>query len=76
VHFSILSFFPPPKQIWVYPSTLPGNIIQALAQVRMENPLILTDVDEIERGVNGDLASALLEMLDLVQNNINGVLEN
>ena len=34
-----------------------------------ENPLILIDeVDKIGRGINGDPASALLEMLDPEQN--------
>jgi len=49
---------------------LPGKIIQALKRVGTENPLVLIDeVDKIGRGVNGDPASALLEMLDPEQNN-------
>jgi Lon-like ATP-dependent protease len=43
-------------------SALPGKIIQAL---KTENPLVLIDeVDKIGRGIIGDPASALLEMLD------------
>jgi Lon-like ATP-dependent protease len=35
----------------------------------VENPLVLIDeVDKIGRGINGDPASALLEMLDPEQN--------
>ena len=49
---------------------LPGKIIQALKRVETENPLVLIDeVDKIGRGINGDPASALLEMLDPEQNN-------
>ncbi len=45
-------------------SALPGKIIQALKRVGTENPLVLIDeVDKIGRGINGDPASALLEML-------------
>ncbi len=48
---------------------MPGKIIQALKKVQTENPLILIDeVDKIGRGINGDPASALLEMLDPEQN--------
>ena len=51
-------------------SALPGKIIQALKRVGTENPLVLIDeVDKIGRGINGDPASALLEMLDPEQNN-------
>lgn len=49
---------------------LPGKIIQALKRVGVENPLVLIDeVDKIGKGINGDPASALLEMLDPEQNN-------
>ena len=52
-------------------SALPGKTIQALKRVETENPLALIDeVDKIERGNNGDPASALLEMLDPEQNNM------
>ncbi|KAJ6600871.1 Lon protease C-terminal proteolytic domain-containing protein [Mycena sp. CBHHK59/15] len=48
----------------------PGEDIQALKRVGTENPLVLIDeVDKIGRGINGDPASALLEMLDPEQNN-------
>lgn len=54
----------------LYPySALPSKIIQALKRVGVENPLVLIDeVDKIGRGINGDPASALLEMLDPEQN--------
>ncbi|KAJ7716972.1 Lon protease C-terminal proteolytic domain-containing protein [Mycena maculata] len=53
-----------------YIGALPGKIIQALKRVGTENPLVLIDeVDKIGRGINGDPASALLEMLDPEQNN-------
>ncbi|KAJ7365796.1 Lon protease mitochondrial [Desmophyllum pertusum] len=46
-----------------------GKIIQCLKKTRTENPLILIDeVDKIGRGVQGDPASALLELLDPEQN--------
>lgn len=52
-----------------YVGAMPGKIIQALKKVQTENPLILIDeVDKIGRGINGDPASALLEMLDPEQN--------
>jgi Lon-like ATP-dependent protease len=54
---------------------LPGKIIQALKRVGTENPLVLIDeMDKIGRGINGDPASALLEMLDPEQ--INGFLDH
>ncbi|KAG2018529.1 ATP-dependent protease La, variant 3 [Coprinopsis cinerea AmutBmut pab1-1] len=52
-----------------YVGALPGKIIQTLKRLSTENPLILIDeIDKIGRGVNGDPASALLEMLDPEQN--------
>ncbi|KAG5634107.1 hypothetical protein H0H81_003390, partial [Sphagnurus paluster] len=49
---------------------LPCKIIQALKRVGTENPLVpIDEVDKIGRGINGDPASALLEMLDPEQNN-------
>ena len=49
---------------------LPGKIIQPLKCVGTENPLVLIDkMDKIGRCINGDPASALLEMLDPEQNN-------
>ncbi|TFK27853.1 ATP-dependent protease La [Coprinopsis marcescibilis] len=52
-----------------YVGALPGKIIQSLKRVETENPLVLIDeIDKIGRGINGDPASALLEMLDPEQN--------
>lgn len=52
-----------------YVGAMPGKIIQCLKKTRTENPLILIDeVDKIGRGVQGDPASALLELLDPEQN--------
>lgn len=58
------------RRVLIRYSALPGKIIQALKRVGTENPLVLIDeVDKIGRGINGDPASALLEMLDPEQNN-------
>ena len=52
-----------------YVGAMPGKIIQCLKKVQTENPLVLIDeVDKIGRGIQGDPASALLEMLDPEQN--------
>ena len=52
-----------------YIGAMPGKVIQCLKKVQTENPLILIDeVDKIGRGVQGDPASALLEVLDPEQN--------
>ncbi|XP_046838988.1 lon protease homolog, mitochondrial-like [Xenia sp. Carnegie-2017] len=52
-----------------YIGAMPGKIIQCLKKVKSENPLILIDeIDKIGRGVQGDPASALLELLDPEQN--------
>ena len=52
-----------------YVGAMPGKIIQCLKKVQTENPLILIDeVDKIGRGIQGDPASALLELLDPEQN--------
>ena len=65
--------FPPSslnKKFLTLRGALPGKITQALKRVETENPLVLIDeVDKIGRGINGDSASALLEMLDPEQNN-------
>lgn len=48
---------------------MPGKVIQALKTVQSTNPLILIDeVDKLGRGLQGDPASALLELLDPNQN--------
>lgn len=52
-----------------YVGAMPGKIIQCLKKTQSENPLILIDeVDKISRGVQGDPASSLLELLDPEQN--------
>ena len=52
-----------------YIGAMPGKVIQCLKKVGTENPLILIDeVDKIGRGVQGDPAYALLEVLDPEQN--------
>ncbi|KAF9440471.1 ATP-dependent protease La, partial [Macrolepiota fuliginosa MF-IS2] len=52
-----------------YVGALPRKIIQALKRIGTENPLVLiNEVDKIGHGINGDPASALLEMLDPEQN--------
>jgi Lon-like ATP-dependent protease len=48
---------------------MPGKIVQALKRVQVQNFLCLIDeIDKLNRGINGDPASALLEMLDPEQN--------
>lgn len=52
-----------------YVGAMPGKIVQCLKKTKTENPLILMDeVDKIGRGIQGDPASALLELLDPEQN--------
>jgi Lon-like ATP-dependent protease len=52
-----------------YVGALPGKVVQALKRVGTGNPVVLIDeVDKVGRGVQGDPASALLEMLDPEQN--------
>ncbi len=52
-----------------YIGSLPGKIIQKMAQVEVVNPLFLLDeVDKMGMDFRGDPASALLEVLDPEQN--------
>jgi ATP-dependent Lon protease len=52
-----------------YIGSMPGKLIQCLKQVAVENPVILIDeIDKMSRGIHGDPASALLEVLDPQQN--------
>ena len=52
-----------------YVGSMPGRVIQALKQVKTNNPLILLDeVDKMGGDFRGDPASAMLEVLDPEQN--------
>jgi Lon-like ATP-dependent protease len=52
-----------------YVGAMPGKAIQCLKKTQTSNPLIVIDeVDKIGRGIQGDPASALLELLDPEQN--------
>ena len=52
-----------------YVGAYPGRIIEALKTTNSSNPVILIDeVDKMEKGPQGDPASALLEVLDKSQN--------
>ncbi len=52
-----------------YIASMPGRIINALTQVKVKNPLMLLDeIDKMTANVQGDPASALLEVLDPEQN--------
>jgi len=52
-----------------YVGAMPGKVIQAMKQVQSSNPLVLIDeIDKLGRGLQGDPASALLELLDPNQN--------
>ncbi|XP_026333399.1 lon protease homolog, mitochondrial isoform X2 [Hyposmocoma kahamanoa] len=52
-----------------YVGAMPGKLVQCLKKTGTENPLVLIDeVDKIGKGVHGDPASALLELLDPEQN--------
>jgi ATP-dependent Lon protease len=52
-----------------YIGALPGKLIQAMQRTKTSNPVIMLDeIDKIGKGVQGDPASALLEVLDPEQN--------
>ncbi len=52
-----------------YIGSMPGRIINALIQAKVNNPLMLLDeLDKVARDAHGDPASALLEVLDPEQN--------
>jgi len=54
-----------------YIGAMPGKPIQCLKQCGTSNPLILIDeIDKLGRGHQGDPASALLELLDMNQNDM------